>query len=100
MLNLCRKLTEILIEVREIKEEIKKMAVTLAQVDAAIAAENTSLVSLAALATKLDADVTALAAKVGAGQDFTAELDAVQANAGLLATVATNVQSADTSTGG
>ena|ERR1700729_797186 len=89
-----RKLLKIL---QSIQEDINKMATTLAQLDAAIAAENTSITSLVSLATQLDTDVTALVAKVNSGADFTNELNAVQTNAGLLSTATANVQSADTS---
>jgi hypothetical protein len=93
-------LRKILCEIQFLHEKVDKMTTTLAQLDAAIAAENTSIASLVALATKLDTDVTALVAKVNTGADFTAELNAVQANAGLLSTATTNVQSADTASGG
>lgn len=76
------------------------MAVSLADLDAAIAAENTKLTSLEALAAQLVTDVAALAAKVNAGQDFTAELNALQANSALLDSTVSDVTSADTSAKG
>ena len=69
---------------------------TLADLDAAIAAENDSLVSLQALTVQLDTDVQNLANKVGQGQDFSAELAAVQSGVATLTTAVTNVQTADT----
>lgn len=71
------------------------MAATLADLDAAIAAENAKLTSLETLATQLVADVAALAAKVNEGQDFTAELQALQANSALLDSTVSSVTSAD-----
>lgn len=81
-------------------ERMKHMAVTLAQLDAAIAAENSSLTSLQALSTQLDSDVAALVAAVNGGQDFTNELAAVQSGVSTLSTAAANVQSADTAAQG
>lgn len=76
------------------------MVATLADLDAAIAAENTKLTSLETLATQLVADVDALVKKVNAGADFTSELNAVQANTALLDTATSSVTSADTSAKG
>jgi uncharacterized protein YoxC len=97
-----KKLTQILLNQEEIlgtlnslTQRMDKMATTLAQLDAAIAAENVTLTSLVALSNQLITDVNALVAKVGSGADFTNELNAVQANAALLQTASTNVQTAD-----
>src|SRR6202021_2963775 len=95
--NIVKLLNQIICTLNQLQEGINKMATTLAQLDAAIAAENTTITSLVALSVQLDTDVTALVAKVGAGADFTNELNAVQANAALLATATANVQSADSS---
>jgi len=72
------------------------MTVALSQIDAAIAAENTTLTSLVGLSNQLVADVNSVVAKVNSGEDFTNELNALQANAALLQTATGNVQSADT----
>lgn len=81
-------------------EEIKKIMATLQDVDAAIAAENAQLQSLATLAAKLVSDVDALVKALKNGVDYTNELNAIQGNAALLQTAVGNVQSADTEAAG
>lgn len=83
-----------------LQETLDIMATTLAQLDAAIAAENASLTSLSQLSTQLDTDVAALVTAINNGQDFTNELNAVQTGASTLATAVANVQSADTAAQG
>jgi hypothetical protein len=110
LLTDSQKLDKILIELTIVKEELDTMVTTLAELDAAIAAENTAITSLDqglnALVTQtaqLVTDVAALAAKLTAGADYTNELNAVQSGAALtsqsatsLSTAAANVTSADT----
>lgn len=79
------------------------MATTLADLDAAIAADTTeettlagAVTSLATLITQLGTDINALIAKVQAGQDFTNELNAVNANLATATATATSVASATT----
>ena len=97
-----------------IRKGQNQMATTLAQLDAAIAAEGTeettlagAVTALATLITQLGTDIAALIAAVQAGQDFTNELNAVNANlatatatAGSVATVTTAAQAEDTSVTG
>jgi hypothetical protein len=93
-----QKLDKILLELDLIQQEINNMTVTLAQLDAAIAAENAQLTSLdsglqalTAQTTQLVTDVAALVAKVNAGADFTNELNAVTAGAALASDSATQL---------
>jgi len=90
------------------------MAVLLSDLDAAIAAQNTKLTSLDSGMTALKSstaqlviDVAALAAKLLAGADYTAELNAVTAGSALvdnttatLANAVIDVSGADTSAKG
>lgn len=76
------------------KGEIKIVA-TLADLDAAIAAETTENATLLSAVTQLDTDVTALIAKIGQGQDFTAELNAVNANIATITGVVTSATAED-----
>jgi chromosome segregation ATPase len=110
LLTDSQKLDKILLELTLLKQELDTMVITLAQLDAAIAAENTAITSLDqglnALVTQtaqLVTDVAALAAKLTAGMDYTNELNAVQAGAALtsqsatsLSTGAASVTAADT----
>ena len=93
-----QKLDKILFELDIISKRMDKMAATISDVDAAaIAAENATLTSLAALSNQLVIDVAALVTKANTGVDFTPELNAIQANASLLQTAVSNVGTADTS---
>ena len=76
---------------------IAKMAVTLQQLDAAIAAETTENATLLSAVTQLDTDVQALIAQVQAGQDFTNELNAVNANLATITGVVSSAQAEDQS---
>lgn len=98
----------------QLLERDTEMATTLAQLDAAIAAEGTeettlagAVTSLSGVITQLGTDIAALIAKVQAGGDFTNELNAVNANlatatstAASVATVTTAAQAEDASVTG
>jgi hypothetical protein len=79
------------------------VATTLQQLDAAIAAEGAeettlagAVTSLATLITQLGTDINALIAAVQAGQDFTNELNAVNANLATATATATSVANVTT----
>ncbi len=70
---------------------------TLADLDAAIAAQTTEVATLTAAVEKVDADITALLAKIAGGGavDVTAELTAIQANTTAITAAVTAAQAAD-----
>jgi hypothetical protein len=79
------------------------VATTLQQLDAAIAAEGVeettlagAVTALATLITQLGVDIAALIAAVQAGQDFTSELNAVNANLATATATATSVANVTT----
>ena len=73
------------------------MATTLAQLDAAIAAEATEITTLTEAVTAVDNDITNLLAEIAAGGnvDVTKELTAIQANTSAIASVVSAAQAAD-----
>jgi hypothetical protein len=126
LLTDSQKLDKILLQQNIIYEVLNTIMTTaLPQLDAAIATLNTNITSedqninaiatalgpvatgltaLTAQSTQLDTDVAALIAKLGAGQDYTNELNAVQSGSalvsqstGTLATAASTLAAAATS---
>jgi|HubBroStandDraft_4_1064222.scaffolds.fasta_scaffold968029_2 hypothetical protein len=97
----------ILVQIAHLKHSLLKgesnVATTLQQLDAAIAAEGVeettlagAVTSLATLITQLGVDIAALIAAVQAGQDFTNELNAVNANLATATATATGVANVTT----
>lgn len=80
-----------------ILERLDSMATTLAQLDAAIAAETTEDATLLTAVTAVQTDITNLLAKIAAGTpvDVTSELTAVNANLATVTGAVTNLQAAD-----
>jgi hypothetical protein len=82
-----------LLHIHFIEKGDSTLVATLQDLDAAIAAETQENATLLSAVTQLDTDVTALIQKIEGGQDFSAEIAAVQAN---LATITGVVQAAQT----
>jgi chromosome segregation ATPase len=87
-----------------LQEGQQRIMATIADLDAAIAAEKadldsfgTSVQALTALATQLGVDIAALIAKAQNGEDFSAELTALQANKAELDSTIAAVAAAQTS---
>lgn len=82
-------------ELSQLLQEGTNVATTLAQLDAAIAAETQENATLVSTVTQLATDITALIAAVNNGQDFTNELNAVNANLATITGVVTQAATED-----
>ena len=103
LLALALGIFPILKKLDELTRKESTVATTLAQLDAAIAAEGAeettlagAVTTLAGVITQLGTDITALIAKVQGGGDFTNELNAVNANLATAQATATSVANVTT----